>query len=344
MYLTSNNEPIFYNSEELFLSIYLIGYETQGESIVLIFETEERKAVWSAVIDSYSLPEKNITDNILKAYKFGQNKKIDLACITHFHNDHTTGFKNLLEYYADENTKIMMPEFSREYYEAQGHYPAKEIRDYIQRKYTGGSNCHDNNVFYNRKIDRNLIWDFNGSTHGVGHQLYIESLLPTDRRALHYIDDDLSRHSPNDLSLMLKIVFDGNQYLFTGDCTNDEMKDLGANDFYTRQTNTTPHVVYLKIPHHGSKTADNLLKMVEDDRLIIDKIATCTYDYRATKENIIEGYRKKCDIAMTKDINAKASNAHSHGIIKYVFDSRGNIIDEKTLFSGNATRLWRKVK
>lgn len=340
MYLNSNNDTILYGSEDLLLTIYLIGYRKQGESAVILLKSGKKNVVWSGVIDSYCLEGKNITYDILSEEGIGKNRKLDLACLSHFHEDHATDFLNVVNNFADDDTKILVPEFSKEYFEKDEHDAAKKIRNYIRKRCTK-TGKPTNNLFYNRSIDGSLIWNFNGSVHGVEHRLCITSLLPQDQQAEELIEDDLSKHSPNELSLFVKIVFDKKQYLFTGDCTNREMRGLENGDLRLYGANET-RVNYLKIPHHGSDTAENLLKMIENGDIVLENIATCTYDFRATNHEILDRYRRKCDVFVTKNPENKESVPPEYGIIKHTFDSLGSIVESEKPTKGTAIPLWRK--
>ncbi|MBQ6394089.1 MBL fold metallo-hydrolase [Candidatus Saccharibacteria bacterium] len=335
--MISNNDTIIYESDDLLLYIYLIGYKKAGESIVVFLKTKGDGVVWSLVIDNYFLRNVNMTKNILEEHGFGDSRKLDAVCVTHFHTDHAKGMRRLLENFTDSSTKIILPRFGEKYFENTTNRDALDIHRLIEARYAQPEYFKKNNLFYNRKYDNGLVWNLTGPSHR-NHSIYVESLLPTDAISEHYGADNLRNHTPNDMSIFIKLVFDSSTYLFAGDCTDMAMRPLTLNDLKNVSMKERPEIKYLKIPHHGSDTALTMLEYIEQKQIELSGVATCAYHYKATKKTILDRYnRVSHELAVTTDIN-KAKNApYDFGICRYVFDAFGNIRQEYTQMEKNAT-------
>jgi len=104
----SDYDRVYY-SGSLQIVIYLIGYSSQGESIIFSIEADngDNVKLFCAVIDSYEIA--NINKTIETIDKLGY-KKIDLLCWTHPDEDHSLGIDTLLSKYVDNNSIILIPE------------------------------------------------------------------------------------------------------------------------------------------------------------------------------------------------------------------------------------------
>lgn len=79
-------------SNSLFFEVYLIGYNSQGESILFFLRTDEG-VIYSGVVDCYTYKSINKTIDLLKKENI---EKIDFLCWTHPHDDHSLGIDKLL--------------------------------------------------------------------------------------------------------------------------------------------------------------------------------------------------------------------------------------------------------
>lgn len=103
--------------KNLYLSVYFIGYENEGESSVFIlYSTSPKKRIlYSMVIDCYEDEQVNCTEKILEKYEqdFPSRKKkdkkikIDMLVWTHPHEDHTKGIGKLIDGHCNKSTKIV---------------------------------------------------------------------------------------------------------------------------------------------------------------------------------------------------------------------------------------------
>lgn len=104
-------EISFSSFNNLNLSIYLIGYKNVGESIIVLFNDEQKtdeSAVFSIVVDCYKndnlfLTQKILDDNGVKG--------VDMVCWTHPHRDHTPGIDAIVNKYFKPDMWFFMPKF-----------------------------------------------------------------------------------------------------------------------------------------------------------------------------------------------------------------------------------------
>lgn len=91
-------------TEEVHISIYHIGYASQGESSLFILHTSTGSVLYSLVIDCYE-DNCNETDRILKEWNL--ERKVNLIIWTHPHDDHSIGMKHIIEKYSNKSTKYV---------------------------------------------------------------------------------------------------------------------------------------------------------------------------------------------------------------------------------------------
>ena len=99
-----NDMPITENDE---IRIQIIGYKSQGESIVVTIGNQEYGYnKFAGIIDCFKVGRNFITKKILKENNI---KKLDFICWTHPDWDHTYGLSEL-ESYIGENTRFALPQ------------------------------------------------------------------------------------------------------------------------------------------------------------------------------------------------------------------------------------------
>lgn len=90
-------------TEEVHISIYHIGYSSEGESSLFILHTSDKNVLYSIVIDCYE-ENCNETDRILEEWQL--ERKVNLIIWTHPHDDHSLGIDNIIGKYSNDKTKI----------------------------------------------------------------------------------------------------------------------------------------------------------------------------------------------------------------------------------------------
>ena len=102
------NKIVTEELKDLFIKIYLIGFEMQGESCIFLIYSKEprRKLIYSIVMDCYKDSEINEVEEICKS-ELGQ-EKLDMLVWSHPHDDHTVGLDEIIKKYCGEQTKIIL--------------------------------------------------------------------------------------------------------------------------------------------------------------------------------------------------------------------------------------------
>ncbi|MBI9013193.1 MAG: hypothetical protein JEZ08_13250 [Clostridiales bacterium] len=250
------------SSENLYLSIHTIGYETKGESTVISFysKSPECRMHYVCVIDSYELEGENITDKVLKdIFKdYPRNrKKIDLLCWTHPDEDHTVGLDQLIDQYIDINTKISSPLYAL-------FHPQNECSKVVAEKIHSLSKGRNIN-----KRQPLVPMSEDGEIDKRGIELANKLKIPVKFTHVgpyaNLYANALNNYEPNKLSPMILLDINGFNLIFGGDCHNYTIR---------RGENMIPKSVsFVKIPHHGSKSSDFLADALESNE---SEIISCT--------------------------------------------------------------------
>lgn len=105
------------DKDALVVRVHVIGYKSMGESILItLWDTKLKKAHYSVVIDIFERKDSNRilvnrTFDLLDAYGYGTDRKVEMVCWSHPDDDHSRGLDKLLNDYCDGNTRIFVPYF-----------------------------------------------------------------------------------------------------------------------------------------------------------------------------------------------------------------------------------------
>ncbi|MED1863959.1 MBL fold metallo-hydrolase [Fictibacillus nanhaiensis] len=272
-------------SKNAFLDLYVIGYKSMGESIVLNLDNQ-----FIGIVDSYKTVSSFITKQILDKLE----RNVDFICWTHTDEDHTKGLSELLESnFITENTRLFLPE----------GITKKEIKSYLEmdseKEYTKVFKMLNNssNLNVESANENTLLYSFPLIQGDKQFSFYLESFAPLSQivRNLelasikHLFDsDNLSLHqNPNFFSVGLKLTITSQGFApFTvclaGDVDNhtiESMKDKNKSRIFSEN-------VILKIPHHCSKNSDLLIK----EGLIKNFDFAVTTGYKRGRSNLPDKY------------------------------------------------------
>lgn len=316
----------YFIGQKLYLEINMIGYKTMGESIILSLKSSDTTVLWTAIIDCYKYDNLNITYDTLKEMGYGNDKKIDLLCITHPDEDHTKDIKMIMNDFTNNNTIYLMPDFLASNIDETNDI--KEIRKIISDRYSRHSDGRLNNIFYNRNINEpNLNWKFIGSDNKT-HILRIETYLPTD--SIMTMSRNNNNQYKNDYSLFINLIIDDkNNYVFTGDCMDYSIVCLEEEDLQKMNK-----VLYFKIPHHGSDIK-KMQELIINNRLTLYNVSACAYRKGTTQRKILDFYNENCeDVSITF---TDTENIKKYGLLKHVFDAtNGILVKDKCIALGGA--------
>lgn len=303
-----NNLPYIVN-KNLKIEIYVIGYKTIGESIVLFIRVDSN-IVFSAVIDSYFYLGINKTVEILEKNNVD---KINYLCWSHPDEDHSKGIDELINKYVDKNTVINIPENV----EINKNECSKET---IQIFNLLKNNL---NIRKDRKYRVYTISDFKDILayeedlrilyNEKEYVLEIKSIAPNS----NLIRDELllENFSKNKHSIAFLFYFGNLIFLFSGDIENPTIKLFSKKKI-------PENLNFLKIPHHGSNSSNYLLDFIKN----IDVSCVTSYIRGSSKnprKSILSRYQE-ISTHVYSSYNLVGDNDNDFGIICTTFD----IIDD----------------
>lgn len=318
---------------DLRVLIYVIGYARYGESTVLLI-MNGNTCYYSAVIDSYHYrkdgkgPFINKAEDILVKHHV---ERLDLLCWTHPHDDHSKGITTLLDKFCDEDTNVLYPLYI-EANEADivklKHVSRETVRKVLSDNIDGKYRANPIGVVTGRfdNVDEFII--VNPYDEEDIRRVSIDAITPLSSKLTKYVNENKC-NDPNELSITLFMDIDGYGFYFGGDTTNEHIDDSNKKRMERSR--------FVKIPHHASKTALNLINYLPVDNL--DAVCTSVFKWgrsRLPDSMVIKAYQKYFNniYSTNKDYHKKG-----YGIIEYAYDFSGG----KPVFAvhqtGNVGRL-----
>jgi ribonuclease BN (tRNA processing enzyme) len=252
-------DTINYNErvDNLFLTIYLIGYSGEGESILFTISSTkpENRLFYIGIIDSYAKNDINITIDLLKKLldKYNlKNKKLDFLCWTHPHDDHTKGMVGILKKYCNTKTLISTPNV---------FYMKEALSDESNKVINYIFNLNYNKHVKNRSKLEILTGEDRLQIINIGEgrnkwQMVIENYGPYPNIA--YMQNPDKTIDLNKLSTSLMLTFNGIKIFLGGD-----VQDMSIKSF----VNFPDKINFIKIPHHTSTTSTYLTKLLKNVEL-----------------------------------------------------------------------------
>lgn len=268
--------------------VTLIGYRSQGESIIIRFVDENKakndSTLYCIVIDCYKLHRRNITKEFLSEYGVDH---VDMLCWTHPHLDHSKGLEELLAEYCDINTEYLIPphflNIPNDIVTINNKLEKKIVDDIFEQNTRTNANVTCVSVKaqnYNRIKYLSLQ-----SLDYSGIPVIIKALTPISGILDKYAHDGINNANINELSVSL-LVQVGEYHLFFG---------ADAIDLHLMQID--PDILsncrFVKIPHHGSDTSLELLNLLPPT---LDIAGTTVYHVKGDlplEEEVIRLYKEK---------------------------------------------------
>lgn len=231
--------------------IYVIGYPSQGESIITIF-SEGNTILKSIVTDCYSDIGCDCISDILNSYN---NPKIDWFVWTHPHEDHSKGIPELLECFdKNHNSHIFIPSNLHNIHKNFENLLCADARDaltYLKTNY-----CPKANIGPRRHRNYHTV-QFDPDSFGpVCYRFFIQdalsnsvipiclSVLGPDNIASLHNSDGTIQLKENALSIVYTLDINRLVVFMAGDITHSGAKVIPDEYFHNFH--------FLKIPHHGS--------------------------------------------------------------------------------------------
>ncbi|WP_326514388.1 hypothetical protein [Clostridium intestinale] len=338
------------NIENLYLTIYIIGYMEQGESIIITVDSlkPNDRLYYVGVIDSYCKKDVNITTEILKsilAEKNEKNKKLDLLCWTHPHDDHTKGMDDIIKNYCNEETLIAMPNV---------FYMNKNLSSETQKVIECIKEMNYGKHVQNRGRLQTLSGESQLQILNIGksediQQMTIDFFGPYDNISLMQSEDNIDW---NKFSTSLLISINGVNIFLGGDVPNMSIKSF---------KNFPKYLNFVKIPHHTSSTSSILIEKLNgmgqadiacttmysnklpESELLLSYI-DITKEVFSTTSTIIDSKvlsNNNNNYEKYKNVHIKSLDENEYGILKIKIDV---INSEYTPYiAGNATRVSRSI-
>lgn len=318
-------KQLIYFEESLFIETYIIGYRSQGESILFFIRTDGNIS-FAGLVDCFCLKKVNKVKDILEENKVD---KLDFICWTHPDLDHSKGLRDIIDNYATEKTYIWIPE-NVEVGEIKCSEEVRELFEYLKESVI------NNEARYNvySTSDRKDMMCYNSICFQKdlnGYPLEIISYAPNSRtiRKQTYID----KYIKNDRSIFFVLALGNVRIFMTGDIEDDTIKQIPASFF-------GEHVHIMKIPHHGS---DSSVKMLELGWEGCD--IACSTVYRKGPDlplkEVMEQYGKNSRLLLCTGKADKDKEREKYGIIKIVTNVLENVYSVDN--EGNAG-IWGSVE
>lgn len=333
--------------ENDYLNLYVIGYRNQGESIILSIGNK-----FVGVIDCFKVNNIFKTKYILDEIK----APLDFICWTHCDWDHTYGISELTKY-IDDDTVFLIPEGMQ----------SKDIRnlfedkkDYKFQEYSKIYDIIDNMDNLITVNEHSSIYSFKIKHHSEEFQFSMNCFAPLGRKIRKIEQDNLINTTWTDKESFAKKWFEGCNKLnnlfsvglqisikanneniricLTGDLDNEmicEMRDGTINSIFG--TNTI-----IKIPHHGSENASELVKYKYSNTLKFNYAISTSFKVNnkslLPKDDILNEYTKYGQVCYTNK-----DDKSNYGIVKYVYPLVRKLdvkYPDEIQFEGDAGRYY----
>lgn len=312
-----NSKIPYLVKNSLEIEVYVIGYKTMGESIILFIKLDS-KIVFSVVIDSYKYNGVNKTIELLKENNVD---RIDYLCWSHPDDDHSRGMVDIICNFVDENTLINIPakiDINKENCSQSTKEVFKELQENVKTR-------NKYKVYEISDIMDILGYEelFQINHNDIVYPLIMKVIAPNSN--LSWQEHNNGQFHKNLHSIAFVLYFGKNTFLFTGDIENLVIQNIPPRHI-------PPAINFLKIPHHGSKSSTSLLEYLRKVNV------SCVTAYKRGKSNnpeieVIDQYNRVSDkVFSTYDIEEK-NNDEDFGIVKITYDILKNTYNR--YFYGN---------
>lgn len=291
--------------DNLRVVVTIIGYRSQGESVIFrVVDGDTTK--YCLVVDCYKLKGRNVTTEFLRD-KY-QVSHINMLCWSHPHIDHSRGLAELMTDFCDDKTEYILP---AHFYNMPGvdlvtirDKQEKDTVDEIfrvnQRTKLSATNVEVKAQNFNQLESFSLL-----SPGMEPIPVGIYALTPISSILGNSVKKGEHDLNPNDLSVSLLIDVAGYR-LFLG-------ADAIAKHIAEMDTSMLDGCKFVKIPHHGSSTSEELLRYLPSS---IDISCSTVYHIKGDlpEKGMIDRYKERGQVYCTGDYVKK--NRHS-GVVEF---------------------------
>lgn len=287
---------------KLCVKVFVIGYPSCGESIVVCFMDGEMP-LYTCVIDSFKYRCLNQTVEVLKSLDVS---RIDVLCWSHPDRDHTFDISTLISAYCDSDTAILVP-------------LGIHGKDYGLVKYNKGDRKLVERILALNELSRR---SFVTTNVRPGYRMEVEDLVfssyPDSIRAeimalspfSPLINHRIAKNqtiTKNELSIALCITVGGHRFLLCSDVENNAIGTLHSESLYKP--------LLVKIPHHASATAADLLDCAKLSKTGTYACSTGYHSQGLPDAGILGRYGQAC----AKVHFTGGYGADKYGMVEYTF-------------------------
>lgn len=297
---------LFKDSLELELNV--IGYHNQGESIVFFIRTDGYVA-YTGMVDCYKTRELDVVRSLLEKE---QVKKIDFICWTHPHDDHTIGLDGIWDEYCTEETRFCCTDIIK----ARPDLYSSEAM--VVFEHIASVQCSSKR----KKTDIMYLTDFTQAErlrcigNAAQYEFRICSFAPKSAMLGERLFGNKDEQG-NVYSIGIYLFFGEYSIMLAGDVENPTFRKITDAD-------VEYPIDYIKIPHHGSKSADFLPDKLTKLNITAPNIASTTLfrKHKLPQSDVVDKYFEwGCqEVYATGNIEDENSCVYGYGIIKTVFD------------------------
>lgn len=298
--------------ESLILEVNIIGYKNEGESIVFFIKADD-KVVYSGIVDCYEYEKLNKSIEILEENNV---RELDFVCWTHPHKDHTVGIEKIIEEYCGGLTKFWIPPFISndisDYTKTSGNI-YNELFSIIRER--GKKRKMHIKPVSNACIMDRRKYQIISTMKNVNFQIL--SFAP-DSELIAYNKLNGVQTLDNLYSIGLILIAGDYHIMLAGDVENQTINSIPDE-------NIDYPITYIKIPHHGSSTASDLVRRIYELTEFKPSVATTTiYKKNNLPEmkvlNLYRECNKNIELYSTGEFLENNKNTDDFGIVKTTFD------------------------
>lgn len=272
---------IFDEFHDIYIDVFLCGYEEEGESNVFILYTikPKYKILYSLVIDCYDDGSINITKKILDklSEKLGKKIKLDMVIWTHPHDDHTKGLKLIIENYCNKNTKIIAANI------ANSNIEFSETSQGLI-KYLTTINYHLKNRWNISTTEK--LGDLLQSIQFTGKvdlikELEIKCIAPCPDIISQEITEDVLNHLCIGVVIEVKSDEGSLNFMFAADMEEKTIREVISEQ---EAEGIPSQYDYIKIPHHGGLSGELITGLLDSENK--SDIAASTIFSKTMKDGV----------------------------------------------------------
>lgn len=320
------------------LSIFVVGYRGQGESIVVLFR-DENGVSFSMVIDCYRVKDANITRKILSDYGV---KKVDVICWTHPHWDHTKGMDEFVDQYFGKETVVFLPKYyfgdsSKSMLIKEQCPQALAIFEKIWKKFEDVPLSERKNRYRTMcGVGDKESSPYPMSLHAADgcseeKEVCLFFLTPLSDLFDAYAITDEESGKPNELSISFVMSVDGYDFFFGGDVENENAENIDKS--------VIDGMRWIKVPHHCSRGAISIAERLGP---YLDFSVSTVHNPSGLPHNDIQDMYANCasHLFMTELPNTRTKK---YGVVQCDYRFGDNEINVEVKTYGNAGRYYSKT-